>query len=106
MSMEFVGIIDAIEHTRAHVAKWMRTTPLMRAGRLAGLRAEVVPSPLGVVGIIGPWNFPLHLVIMPAAAAFAAGSRVMIKMSEITLRHRTCSPPSLRSISTRRNWRS
>ncbi|MFD6856259.1 aldehyde dehydrogenase family protein [Rhodococcus sp. NPDC060090] len=84
MSMEFVGIIDAIEHTRAHVAKWMRTTPLMRAGRLAGLRAEVVPSPLGVVGIIGPWNFPLHLVIMPAAAAFAAGNRVMIKMSEIT----------------------
>ncbi|NLU64122.1 aldehyde dehydrogenase family protein [Rhodococcus sp. HNM0563] len=84
MSMEFVGIIDAIEHTRAHVAKWMRTAPLMRAGRLAGLRAEVVPSPLGVVGIIGPWNFPLHLVIMPAAAAFAAGNRVMIKMSEIT----------------------
>ncbi|MGN5237323.1 aldehyde dehydrogenase family protein [Rhodococcus sp. SJ-3] len=84
MSMEIVGIIGALEHTRAHVAKWMRTTPLMRAARAVGLRAEVVPSPLGVVGIIGPWNFPLHLVIMPAAAAFAAGNRVMIKMSEIT----------------------
>jgi coniferyl-aldehyde dehydrogenase len=52
--------------------------------RRAAVRAEaeVQPSPLGVIGIIGPWNFPLNLVVLPAA--FAAGSRVMIKMSEIT----------------------
>jgi coniferyl-aldehyde dehydrogenase len=56
----------------------------MRAARIAGVRAEVEPAPLGVVGIIGPWNFPLNLVVLPAAAAFAAGNRVMIKMSEIT----------------------
>ena len=58
----------------------------MRAARLFGLRAEVQPSPLGVVGIIGPWNFPLNLVVLPATAAFAAGNRVMIKMSEVTPR--------------------
>ncbi len=81
---EILGMISVIEHTRSHVAQWMRATPLMRAGRLFGLRAEVEPSPLGVVGIIGPWNFPLNLVVLPAAAAFAAGNRVMIKMSEIT----------------------
>lgn len=81
---EVVGIIPVIEHTRAHVAQWMRATKLMRAARLAGLRAEVEPAPLGVVGIIGPWNFPLNLVVLPASAAFAAGNRVMIKMSEIT----------------------
>ncbi|MGJ6125417.1 aldehyde dehydrogenase family protein [Mycolicibacterium sp. Y3] len=81
---EVVGIIPVIEHTRAHVAQWMRATKLMRAARVAGLRAEVEPAPLGVVGIIGPWNFPLNLVVLPAAAAFAAGNRVMIKMSEIT----------------------
>lgn len=81
---EVVGIIPVIEHTRSHVAQWMRSGALMRAGRLVGLRAEVQPSPLGVVGIIGPWNFPLNLVVLPAAAAFAAGNRVMIKMSEIT----------------------
>ncbi len=39
---------------------------------------------MGVIGIIGPWNFPLNLVALPAAAAYAAGNRVMIKMSEIT----------------------
>lgn len=81
---EVVGIIPVIEHTRAHVAQWMRPAKLMRAARPVGLRAEVQPSPLGVVGIIGPWNFPLNLVVLPAAAALAAGNRVMIKMSEIT----------------------
>ncbi len=81
---EVVGIIPVIEHTRAHVPQWMKATKLMRAARAAGLRAEVEPAPLGVVGIIGPWNFPLNLVVLPASAAFAAGNRVMIKMSEVT----------------------
>lgn len=84
LATELVGMIPVIEHTRSHVRQWMRAGKLMRAARLAGLRAEVQPSPLGVVGIIGPWNFPLQLVVLPAAAAFAAGNRVMIKMSEIT----------------------
>jgi len=83
---EILGMVSVIEHTRSHVPQWMRATKLMRAGRLFGLKAEVQPSPLGVVGIIGPWNFPLNLVVLPASAAFAAGNRVMIKMSEITPR--------------------
>ena len=83
---EVIGVIPVIEHTRSHVGRWMRATRLMRAARLAGLRATVEPTPLGVVGIVGPWNFPVNLVVLPAAAAFAAGNRVMIKMSEITPR--------------------
>ncbi len=83
---EVVGMIPVIEHTRSHVAEWMRPNRIMPAARLFGLRAEVEPSPLGVVGIIGPWNFPLNLVVLPAAAVFAAGNRVMIKMSEVTPR--------------------
>jgi len=81
---EVIGMISVIEHTRSHAAQWMRATKLMRAARLCGLRAEVQPSPLGVIGIIGPWNFPLNLVVLPAATAFAAGNRVMVKMSEVT----------------------
>jgi coniferyl-aldehyde dehydrogenase len=81
---EVVGMIPVIDHTRSHVARWMRGTKPLRAARLVGLRAEVAPCPLGVVGIIGPWNFPINLVVLPASAAFAAGNRVMIKMSEIT----------------------
>lgn len=86
MATEMVGMIPVVEHTRSHVRQWMRPSRLLRAARLVGLRAEVQPSPLGVVGIIGPWNFPLQLVVVPAAAAFAAGNRVMVKMSEITSR--------------------
>ncbi|OBF64767.1 aldehyde dehydrogenase [Mycobacterium sp. 852002-51971_SCH5477799-a] len=81
---EVIGMFSVIEHTRSHAAQWMRPTKLMRTARLFGLRAEVQPSPLGVIGIIGPWNFPLNLVVLPAATAFAAGNRVMIKMSEVT----------------------
>ncbi len=81
---EIIGILPLIEHTRKHTGRWMKPTRLMPAGRLFGLRGEVRPSPLGVAGIIGPWNFPVHLVLLPAVAALAAGNRVMIKMSEIT----------------------
>lgn len=84
LATEMIGIVPVVEHTRSHVRQWMRPSKLLRAARLVGLRAEVRPSPLGVVGIIGPWNFPLQLVVVPAAAAFAAGNRVMVKMSEIT----------------------
>lgn len=81
---EIIGITSVVEHTRSHVAQWMRPAKLMSAARPFGLRAEVQPAPLGVVGVIGPWNFPVNLVVLPASAAFAAGNRVMIKMSEIT----------------------
>jgi len=47
-------------------------------------RARIVPQPLGVVGIIVPWNYPLYLTIAPLAAALAAGNRVMVKLSEFT----------------------
>ncbi|MGH3639876.1 MAG: coniferyl aldehyde dehydrogenase, partial [Mycobacterium sp.] len=83
---EVVGMIPVIEHTRAHLAEWMRPSAIMRAARLFGMTAHVESTPLGVVGIIGPWNFPLNLVVLPATAAFAAGNRVMIKTSEITPR--------------------
>jgi len=45
---------------------------------------RVEPSPVGVVGVVSPWNFPLHLALIPAATALAAGNRVMLKVSEFT----------------------
>jgi coniferyl-aldehyde dehydrogenase len=69
---EVVGIISVVEHTRSHVGQWIRPSRLMRVARLCGLRAEVQPTPLGVVGIIGPWNFPVNLVVLPASGGLAA----------------------------------
>ncbi|MEZ0342734.1 coniferyl aldehyde dehydrogenase [Mycobacterium sp. pV006] len=83
---EILGMVSVIEHTRAHTRQWMTPTRVLPSGRLFGVKAEVHPTPKGVVGIVGPWNFPLNLVVLPAAAAFAAGNRVMIKMSEVTPR--------------------
>ncbi|MCV7370468.1 coniferyl aldehyde dehydrogenase [Mycolicibacterium duvalii] len=83
---EILGMISVIEHTRTHVKKWMRPTTVLPSGRLLAVKGEVQPTPKGVVGIIGPWNFPLNLVVLPASAAFAAGNRVMIKMSDVTPR--------------------
>jgi coniferyl-aldehyde dehydrogenase len=81
---EIMGIGSTIEYTRKNLERWMRPTRALPGYRLFGVKAEVEPTPKGVVGIIGPWNFPVNLVALPAAEAFAAGNRVMIKMSEVT----------------------
>ena len=47
-------------------------------------RAEIQPRPLGVVGVIVPWNYPLYLAVGPMVGALAAGNRVLVKMSEHT----------------------
>ncbi|HHJ4328668.1 TPA: aldehyde dehydrogenase family protein, partial [Klebsiella pneumoniae] len=44
--------------------------------------AWTFPQPLGVVGIVVPWNFPLAMAFQPLICAFAAGNRAMVKMSE------------------------
>jgi coniferyl-aldehyde dehydrogenase len=49
-------------------------------------RAELRPSPLGVVGIISPWNYPVNLALVPLVSAIAAGNHVFLKPSEHTPR--------------------
>jgi coniferyl-aldehyde dehydrogenase len=49
-----------------------------------GVKAEVVPQPLGVIGVISPWNFPVTLTFGPLAGILAAGNRCLIKPSELT----------------------
>ena len=51
---------------------------------------SVDPQPVGIVGIIAPWNYPLQLTLAPAIGAIVAGNRVMIKPSELTLGFRRC----------------
>ncbi|HTI18166.1 MAG TPA: coniferyl aldehyde dehydrogenase [Trinickia sp.] len=64
--------------------RWMK--PMRRATGiwLLPARAHILPQPLGVVGIVAPWNYPLLLAIGPLVGALAAGNRAMIKMSELT----------------------
>ncbi len=80
---EVFPVVDGIDHAIRHLRGWMR--PQRRAVDLRnffGARNRVIPQPLGVVGVIVPWNFPLNLSLVPLTAIFAAGNRAMVKMSE------------------------
>jgi coniferyl-aldehyde dehydrogenase len=81
---EIFMTINAIKHARAHLHEWMEVEPRPVSWLFAPARAEVVPQPLGVVGIISPWNYPMQLALTPLAIALAAGNRAMIKPSELT----------------------
>lgn len=79
---EVFPTLDGISHALRHGAGWMRPRP-MAAGRwLWPARASVRPQPLGVVGIVAPWNYPLMLSAGPLTTALVAGNRAMIKLSE------------------------
>ncbi|GAA6143866.1 coniferyl aldehyde dehydrogenase [Hydrogenophaga sp. 5NK40-0174] len=64
--------------------RWSQTRRVKTPIYLQPGHARVIRQPLGVVGVISPWNYPLQLAIGPAATAMAAGNRVMIKPSELT----------------------
>lgn len=81
---ELLPSVQGIRHAERHLRRWMR--PARRAVGLAfqPASARVLYQPLGVVGIIVPWNYPLFLAIGPLTCALAAGNRVMLKLSEAT----------------------
>ena len=64
--------------------RWMRPRGARVSKWFLPARAQIMPRPLGVVGIIVPWNYPLYLAIGPLVSALAAGNRAMIKLSEYT----------------------
>lgn len=78
----------ALKDAIKHVERWMKPSKrkLQFPLGLLGAKAEVVPQPKGVVGLITPWNFPLTMVFVPLAQMLAAGNRVVIKPSEHTPR--------------------
>ncbi|WP_083006758.1 aldehyde dehydrogenase family protein [Halomonas sp. GT] len=79
---EINAVLHAIRHTRRHLWHWMRPYAANMPWRLWPARARIAPQPLGVVGIMSPWNYPWSLALMPAIDAIAAGNSVMIKPSE------------------------
>lgn len=80
---EVISVADSINDTLKHLKKWMRVQKRhVDHSMFPGGKNRVIPQPLGVVGIIVPWNFPINLSFVPIAQAFAAGNRAMVKMSE------------------------
>lgn len=82
--LEIFPAQEGIRHARRHLAAWMKPQRRSVALWFQPGRAELRPQPLGCVGIITPWNYPIFLAIGPLTAALAAGNRAMLKMSEFT----------------------
>lgn len=80
---EVIAVTDSINDVIKNLRKWMKVQRRkVDWGTFPGTRNRVIPQPLGIVGIIVPWNFPSYLTFLPLVAAFAAGNRAMVKMSE------------------------
>ena len=83
--LEVAVLISGIRHARKNVKWWMepshREVDLNFWPGAAWVRSE----PLGVVGIVSPWNYPLQLALAPLCEALAGGNRCIIKPSEHTV---------------------
>lgn len=82
--LEIVPTLNAIRHARKHLASWMRPEKRRVDPLFQPASASVRHEPLGVIGIISPWNYPLQLALSPLVDALAAGNRAMVKPSELT----------------------
>ena len=80
---EVVPVLKDVDHALAHLPQWMKAQRRQVDRLTFGLASNrVIPQPLGVVGVIVPWNFPLNLSFLPLVAILAAGNRALVKMSE------------------------
>ncbi len=83
---DIAASIGPLKNAKKHLAQWMKPEkrkvdfPL----NLVGAKARIEYQPLGVVGVISPWNFPVNLTFTPLAGILGAGNRCMIKPSEHT----------------------
>src|SRR5438445_5459676 len=83
---ETMLVLSEIRHATKHLKTWMAPQRVATALQFMPAKNRLIPQPLGVVGIIAPWNYPLQLTLAPAVGALAAGNRSMIKPSELVPR--------------------
>ncbi|GAB3529441.1 coniferyl aldehyde dehydrogenase [Photobacterium alginatilyticum] len=81
---DILPCVTNINYTIKHLKRWMKPSRRHSGLMLAPAKVEVIYQPLGVVGIVVPWNFPVMLSLGPLITALAAGNRAMLKLSEFT----------------------
>ena len=79
---EVFPIIDEIRHAKRHLKSWMRPQRLMASFPYWPSSGRIIKQPLGVVGIIGAWNYQVLLSLSPLVSVLAAGNHAMIKPAE------------------------
>ena len=83
---DIASSIGPLRHAQKNLKRWRKSEKrsAMFPLSLLGAKARVDYQPLGVVGVISPWNFPVNLTFTPLAGVLSAGNRCMIKPSEYT----------------------
>jgi coniferyl-aldehyde dehydrogenase len=81
--LELVPLLSEIRHCKRHLKRWMRPKKVSVDWYFLPARAKVIYQPLGVIGIMGAWNYPVSLVLTPLVDALAAGNCAVIKPSEL-----------------------
>jgi coniferyl-aldehyde dehydrogenase len=81
---ELWSSLEELKSALRHGRRWMKPRRAGIGKWFLPATGRVLPQPLGVVGIIVPWNYPLFLAVGPLVGALAAGNRAMVKMSEFT----------------------
>ncbi|PJN40562.1 hypothetical protein CG747_12935 [Streptomyces sp. CB02959] len=76
-------LLNEVDHTVAHLEQWLAPRPAAVPDTFQPAEARVVRDPLGVVLLIAPWNYPLHLALAPMVGALASGNTVLLKPSEL-----------------------
>jgi coniferyl-aldehyde dehydrogenase len=82
--LELSIVMDSIRHCRSQLHEWMAPQPRDTSLTTLPGKCEVIPQPLGVVGILSPWNYPVYLTLAPLVYVLASGNRAIIKPSELT----------------------
>jgi coniferyl-aldehyde dehydrogenase len=82
--LELVSLVQGIDYLHRNLRRFMAPARRHVALTFRFASARIEYQPLGVIGIIAPWNYPFALALMPLATAIAAGNRAMIKPSEFT----------------------
>ena len=80
---EIFTVLHEIDHHIDHLNSWMKAVRVPDSIATFPSRSSVTPKPLGTVLIIGAWNYPIHLTLMPLIGALSAGNTVILKPSEI-----------------------
>lgn len=86
LALELAPLVDGIRHTRRHLASWMKPRRVSPGINFFPARARILYQPLGVVGILGAWNYQTFLSLSPLVDAMAAGNHALVKPSELAPR--------------------
>jgi coniferyl-aldehyde dehydrogenase len=83
LALELLPLQNELRYARRHLQRWMSPQPVRVQWQFWPARARVVHQPLGVVGVLSPWNCPFFLGLAPLAGILAAGNHALLKPSEL-----------------------